>query len=212
MTKFAKEHYLVGQILGFLLGFGFVPIYVYYFLAEEEQITKHWHEYVPLRRSPLRDEVVSVLAEISQVLVNVLTNAAQAMGGKGDIFIELQRGLRCWELIIRDTGPGIKPHLMERIFDPGFTTKGVGVGTGLGLSISAALVKLMGGTMWVESTPDVGSTFFFSATLKASSEAVPEDLVPEAGALVSHSILIVDDNATNRRIMEIQLKMNSIDF
>jgi predicted PurR-regulated permease PerM len=62
----------VGQAFGFLLGFGFVPIYVYYFLADEEVITKHWHEYVPLRRSRLRDEVVAALAEISASLVNYL--------------------------------------------------------------------------------------------------------------------------------------------
>jgi predicted PurR-regulated permease PerM len=60
----------VGQALGFILGFGFVPIYVYYFLADQERIANHWHEYVPLRRSPLRDEVVSVLGEINQVLAN----------------------------------------------------------------------------------------------------------------------------------------------
>jgi len=60
----------VGQAFGFLLGFGFVPIYVYYFLADEERITKQWHEFVPLRRSSLRDEVVSVLAEINGSLVS----------------------------------------------------------------------------------------------------------------------------------------------
>jgi predicted PurR-regulated permease PerM len=59
----------VGQALGFLLGFGFVPIYVYYFLADQDKIAKHWHEFVPLRRSSLRDEVVSVLAEINASLV-----------------------------------------------------------------------------------------------------------------------------------------------
>lgn len=60
----------VGQAFGFLLGFGFVPIYVYYFLSDQEKITKHWHEFVPLRRSRLRDEVVSVLAEINRSLVS----------------------------------------------------------------------------------------------------------------------------------------------
>jgi predicted PurR-regulated permease PerM len=60
----------VGQAFGFLLGFAFVPIYVYYFLADEERITRHWHEYVPLRQSQLRDEVVSVLREISASLVS----------------------------------------------------------------------------------------------------------------------------------------------
>ncbi len=60
----------VGQAFGFLLGFGFVPIYVYYFLADQERITHHWHELVPLRRSNMRDEVVSVLAEINTSLVS----------------------------------------------------------------------------------------------------------------------------------------------
>lgn len=60
----------VGQAFGFILGFGFVPIYVYYFLADQERISNHWHDYVPLRRSPLRDEVVSVLKEINTSLVS----------------------------------------------------------------------------------------------------------------------------------------------
>ena len=60
----------VGQAFGFLLGFGFVPIYVYYFLADQERIATNWRELVPLRRSSLRDEVVSVLDEINTSLVN----------------------------------------------------------------------------------------------------------------------------------------------
>jgi len=60
----------VGHAFGFILGFGFVPIYVYYFLADQEDISNHWKEFVPLRRAWLRDEVVSVLVEINQVLVN----------------------------------------------------------------------------------------------------------------------------------------------
>jgi predicted PurR-regulated permease PerM len=60
----------VGQAFGFIIGFGFVPIYVYYFLADQDRISNHWHEYVPLRRSWLRDEVVSVLAEINRSLVS----------------------------------------------------------------------------------------------------------------------------------------------
>ena len=60
----------VGHAFGFILGFGFVPIYVYYFLADQDHIAKHWHELVPLRRSRLRDEVVSVLAEINTSLVS----------------------------------------------------------------------------------------------------------------------------------------------
>jgi len=60
----------VGQAFGFILGFGFVPIYVYYFLADQDQLSRHWHDYVPLRRSALRDEVISVLVEINTSLVS----------------------------------------------------------------------------------------------------------------------------------------------
>jgi predicted PurR-regulated permease PerM len=60
----------VGQAFGFLLGFGFVPIYVYYFLSDQDRIANHWQELVPLRRSKLRDEVVSVIAEINSSLVS----------------------------------------------------------------------------------------------------------------------------------------------
>ncbi|HEY0256311.1 MAG TPA: AI-2E family transporter, partial [Candidatus Methylacidiphilales bacterium] len=60
----------VGHAFGFLLGFGFVPIYVYYFLADQDRIANHWHEFVPLRRAWLRDEVISVLNEINQSLVS----------------------------------------------------------------------------------------------------------------------------------------------
>jgi len=60
----------VGQAFGFILGFGFVPIYVYYFLADQDQLARHWHDFVPMRRSPLRNEVVSVLIEINTSLVS----------------------------------------------------------------------------------------------------------------------------------------------
>ncbi|HUB67852.1 MAG TPA: AI-2E family transporter [Candidatus Methylacidiphilales bacterium] len=60
----------VGHAFGFILGFGFVPIYVYYFLADQDRISAQWKEFVPLRRAWLRDEVISVLAEINQILVN----------------------------------------------------------------------------------------------------------------------------------------------
>ena len=74
----------VGQAFGFLLGFGFVPIYVYYFLADQDQITKNWHELLPMRRSPLRDEVVSVLSEINTSLVSYF---------RGQIIVALCNGV-----------------------------------------------------------------------------------------------------------------------
>ena len=73
----------VGQAFGFLLGFGFVPIYVYYFLADQENISKHWHELVPMRRSTLRDEVVSVLSEINTSLVSYFRGQIIVAGCNG---------------------------------------------------------------------------------------------------------------------------------
>jgi len=73
----------IGQALGFILGFGFVPIYTYYFLADQDHITKHWHDYVPLRNSPLRNEVVSVLAEINDVLVRYFRGQIIVAGCNG---------------------------------------------------------------------------------------------------------------------------------
>jgi len=73
----------VGQAFGFLLGFGFVPIYVYYFLADQDRIANHWHELVPLRRSSLRDEVVSVIAEINASLVSYFRGQIVVAGCNG---------------------------------------------------------------------------------------------------------------------------------
>jgi predicted PurR-regulated permease PerM len=73
----------VGQALGFMLGFGFVPIYVYYFLADKERISAHWRDYVPLRRSPLRNEVISVVSEINQVLVKYFRGQIVVAGCNG---------------------------------------------------------------------------------------------------------------------------------
>ena len=60
----------VGQAFGFILGFGFVPIYVYYFLADQDRIANHWHELVPMRQSRMREEVISVMTEINLSLVS----------------------------------------------------------------------------------------------------------------------------------------------
>ena len=73
----------VGQAFGFLLGFGFVPIYVYYFLADRDHLSAHWHELVPMRQSKLREEVVSVLNEINQSLVSYFRGQIIVAGCNG---------------------------------------------------------------------------------------------------------------------------------
>jgi signal transduction histidine kinase len=98
-------------------------------------------------------------SQINQVLMNLLLNAAQAIDGSGSIRIRTgAAGERVW-IEIHDSGRGIAAHNLDRIFSPGFTTKGVGVGTGLGLAICYQILDSHSGEIAVESEPGRGSTF-----------------------------------------------------
>jgi signal transduction histidine kinase len=89
----------------------------------------------------------------------VLTNAVQAIRGAGIITITTRQD-GSWILVqVADTGVGIRPEHLDRIFDPGFTTKGVGVGTGLGLSITFRIIENHQGSIHVESELGRGTTF-----------------------------------------------------
>ena len=96
---------------------------------------------------------------LNQIYMNLLVNASQAIEGEGEIFIKTYRN-QDWAVVeVRDTGKGISKEKLPHIFDPGFTTKGVGVGTGLGLSIVYQIVQDHEGKVEVESEPGKGSTF-----------------------------------------------------
>jgi signal transduction histidine kinase len=99
--------------------------------------------------------------QLNQVFLNLLVNASQAIAGDGEVVIRTRLGDGAREVVVEiiDDGSGIPPEHLSRIFDPGFTTKGVGVGTGLGLSICYRIVQEHGGRIEVESTPGHGSTF-----------------------------------------------------
>jgi len=99
-------------------------------------------------------------AKLNQVWMNLLVNAAQAVGSSpGTVTISTRATDDKVYVAISDTGCGIDPSVAGRIFDPFFTTKSVGEGTGLGLSISFGIIEDHGGTIKVESKPGVGTTF-----------------------------------------------------
>jgi len=98
-------------------------------------------------------------SQINQVFLNILTNAIQAIEGKGDIWIATKVVKDNISISIRDSGGGIAPEHIDRIFDPFFTTKKVGKGTGLGLSVSYGIIKKHNGDIRVESKMGEGSTF-----------------------------------------------------
>jgi two-component system NtrC family sensor kinase len=117
------------------------------------QVVKQYQPNLPI--------VIADLAQIQQVFVNIIMNAADAMNGKGLLTIstksiEINDYL---EISFTDTGIGIPPENLTRIFEPFFTTKGVGHGTGLGLSISYGIIQRHGGIIRVLSYLGKGSTF-----------------------------------------------------
>jgi CheY-like chemotaxis protein len=143
------------------------------------------------------------------VLVNLVSNAIK-FTDRGEIVVRVER-TRAREddrasvcFSVTDTGIGISREKQASIFraftqGDGSTTRQYG-GTGLGLTICQQLVELMGGRIWVESEPNHGSAFHFVVTLPITRSVTPQFL-PQADELVNMSALIVDDNATNRRIL-----------
>lgn len=118
-------------------------------LKGQVSLRREYGELPPVRCHP---------AQINQVFMNVLHNAIQAIEGPGQICIRNgQQGDTVW-VSVQDTGHGIPAALVERVFDPGFTTRGVGVGTGLGLSIAHQIAAEHGGSLTLESTSGEGTT------------------------------------------------------
>ncbi len=103
-----------------------------------------------------------VLAEsgpLSQVIINLVLNAAQAMEGKGTITLRSRREDRAALIEVQDTGPGLSPEVQARMFEPFFTTKAAGKGTGLGLAVSQHLITAMGGKLRAANAPERGAIF-----------------------------------------------------
>ncbi|RPI06917.1 MAG: PAS domain-containing sensor histidine kinase [Ignavibacteriae bacterium] len=108
-------------------------------------------------------EIAAVPDQIVQVFINILMNAVDSLDERrGTITVRSRRNEQSVEVIVHDTGKGIEPSALEKIFEPFYTTKTSGHGTGLGLWVSYGIVKSFGGEVSVESIPEQGSTFTVS--------------------------------------------------
>jgi PAS domain S-box-containing protein len=173
------------------------------------------------------DELTGDVGRLRQVLNNLVSNALK-FTERGEVAVEVTlerkdaRGARQEEagprasrvapdapsvlhFRVRDTGIGVARDKQASIFEA-FTQADASVtrrygGTGLGLAIASRLSRLMGGDIWVESEPGKGSTFHFTAAFGRSPAAATSKSVSPAQALLGERVLVVDDNATNRRIL-----------
>ena len=165
------------------------------------------------------EAIIGDVTRLRQILINLISNAVK-FTEQGEIIVSVSaEALNAGEstnecklrFTVRDTGIGIPPDRMSSLFQSfsqvdASTTRRYG-GTGLGLVISKRLSEMMGGSMWAESTVGVGSTFHF--TIQAEATSVPprpflDDIQPD---LENKRVLIVDDNATNRRILARQVEL-----
>ena len=152
---------------------------------------------------------------LRQVLLNVINNAIK-FTSHGEVVVRVTNvdqpsatskpGAMTLRVSVTDTGPGIPPERLDRLFKSfsqvdNSVTRKFG-GTGLGLAISKQLVELMGGQIGVESVPGQGSTFWFTASLQRQDNAVP---MQSPLNLSGHRVLVVDDSLTQCQLLQEQL-------
>ncbi len=148
------------------------------------------------------------VVRLRQVLTNLLSNALK-FTPQGEILLAVAPGAQPgeWRFRVRDSGIGIPPEKQQVIFEAfsqadTSTTRRYG-GTGLGLTISARLVAMMGGKLTVASEPNQGSEFSFTLPLQSAAQTTPD--VQPLTHFSGERVLVVDDNATNRRLMQAML-------
>jgi signal transduction histidine kinase len=173
------------------------------------------------------DDVPYILGDatqLHQVVMNLCTNAVQAMGDVGGTLIVSAKGIEvgaefarkhpplrvgeCIRLAVADTGPGMPQSVLDRLFEPFFTTKAPGVGTGLGLSVVHGVVQNHEGAIVVESRPGEGTTFAVYLPAVAAPSWSGDSPVSDSTSapIISRRILFVDDEAAIARLAQVMLK------
>ena len=156
------------------------------------------------------ETAVGDASRLRQILLNLLNNAVK-FTEEGEVAVRASASPTAvpdqigYHLIVRDTGIGIPPDRIHRLFES-FSQADVSTsrrygGTGLGLAISKRLAELMGGTMWVESAGVPGQGSAFHVTFVAGVTEMTPTALRRDGSFADRRALVVDDNATNRRLM-----------
>jgi signal transduction histidine kinase/DNA-binding response OmpR family regulator len=156
------------------------------------------------------DNLVGDSGRLRQIVINLVGNAIK-FTDQGEVIVQVEpdagsRETVCLHFTVSDTGIGIPAEKQVRVFDAftqadSSTTRRYG-GTGLGLTISAQLVQLMGGRIWVESDAGKGSTFHFTTRLRPSNSQAAPAPAHRLTHLTGLAVLVADDHAINRRILQ----------
>ncbi|MGV3485022.1 MAG: response regulator, partial [Planctomycetaceae bacterium] len=155
------------------------------------------------------NQLIGDPGRLRQIIVNLVGNAIK-FTEQGEVIVDvnpetLTPSIATLHITVRDTGIGIPLDKQKKIFEAfsqadTSTTRRFG-GTGLGLTISTRLIDMMGGRVWLESEPGVGTTFHFTVQF-GICEDQSEPRPAAVGQLMGMRVLIIDDNATNRRILQ----------
>jgi len=137
---------------------------------------------------------------LGQVLMNLSVNARDAMPRGGTLVIRTMNIEQHVCLRVSDSGMGMPPEVLARVFEPFFTSKGVGKGTGLGLAVVHGIVDQSGGRIEVESEPNRGTTFSIYLPKSGITDAAATDVAPPMPRHGHESILLVEDEASLRQL------------
>ncbi|HJK90284.1 MAG TPA: response regulator [Polyangiaceae bacterium LLY-WYZ-15_(1-7)] len=202
----------IGRIVGRLNGFartdeGTPPslLHVDTIVQDARRLTRHqWQPYCRYEEQlGMTPPVLGWPGELTQVLVNLLLNAAHAIGkqGRGRIRVSTRRVGEHVEIAVEDDGPGMLPYELRRAFDPFFTTKRREEGTGLGLALCREIARRHQGTLEAESAPGAGATFVLRIPI-GEPRAVSHERLKPVKRDARRRILFVDDEAILRRSVE----------
>jgi two-component system NtrC family sensor kinase len=202
LEKIARQTFRASEIVNSLLNFSrtspteFVPVDLNKVIRETLTLVEHQFAKSSMKVDLGLDESLALIkgspGKLQQVFLNLFLNARDAMETSGSSGSSLAIETSGWNgavrVSVRDTGAGIAPENLARIYDPFFTTKGALKGTGLGLSVSYGIVREHGGDIEVQSQPGKGTQFLLTFPVAAAGRFVPPSAKREAPAVIAPAI------------------------